>query len=37
MDAYELTEHILQEIYEPKLKKLKDIAKKVNKKKGPAK
>ncbi len=37
MDSYELTEHILQEIYEPKLKKLKAIAKKVNKKKGPAK
>lgn len=37
MDAYELTEHILWEIYEPKLKKLKAIAKKVNNKKGPAK
>jgi len=37
MDAYELTEHILEEIYEPKLKKLKAIAKKVNKKKGPVK
>lgn len=37
MDAYELTEHILEEIYEPKSKKLKAIAKKVNKKKGPAK
>jgi len=34
MDAYELTEHILEEIYEPKIKKLKAIAKKVNKKKG---
>lgn len=37
MDAYELTEHILEEIYEPRVKKLKAIAKKVNKKKGPAK
>lgn len=37
MDAYELTEHILEEIYEPKSKKLKAIAKKVNKKKGPSK
>lgn len=35
-DAYEMTEHILQEIYAPKVKKLKAIAKKVNKKKGPA-
>ena len=37
MDAYELTEHILEEIYEPKAKKLKAIAKKVNKRKGPRK
>lgn len=37
MDAYELTEHILEEIYETKSKKLKAIAKKVNKKKGPSK
>jgi hypothetical protein len=37
MDAYELTEHILEEIYEPKIKKLTAIAKKVNRKKGPAK
>jgi hypothetical protein len=37
MDAYELTEHILKEIYEPKAKKLKALAKKVNKKKGPSK
>ncbi len=36
MDAYELTEHILEEIYEPKVKKLSALAKKVNKKKGPA-
>jgi len=36
MDAYELTEHILEEIYEPKVNKLKAIAKKVNKNKGPA-
>lgn len=37
LDAYELTEHILGEVYESKVKKLKAIAKKVNKKKGPAK
>jgi hypothetical protein len=37
IDAYELTEHILKEIYEPKAKKLKALAKKVNKKKGPSK
>jgi hypothetical protein len=37
MDAYELTQHILEEIYEPKSKKLKAIARKVNKKKGPGK
>jgi hypothetical protein len=37
MDSYELTEHILQEVYAPKLAKLKKLAKKVNKKKGPAK
>jgi hypothetical protein len=30
-DAYEMTEHVLQEIYEPKRKRLKAIAKKVNK------
>lgn len=36
LDAYDLTEHILQEIYEPKVKKLSALAKKVNKKKGPA-
>lgn len=36
-DAYELTEHVLQEIYEPKIKKLKALAKRVNLKKGPAK
>lgn len=36
MDSYEFTEHILQEIYVPKAKKLKALAKKVNKKKGPA-
>lgn len=36
-DAYEMTEHVLQEIYEPNKKRLKAIAKKVNKKKGPAK
>ncbi|AVS86278.1 DUF4145 domain-containing protein [Paracidovorax avenae] len=37
MDSYELTEHILQEVYAPKLANLQKIAKKVNKKKGPAK
>lgn len=37
MDAYELTHHILTEIYVEKLKVLKALAKKVNKKKGPAK
>ncbi|WP_313145817.1 DUF4145 domain-containing protein [Diaphorobacter nitroreducens] len=37
MDSYELTEHILQEVYAPKLEKLHKLAKKVNKKKGPAK
>ena len=36
LDAYELTEHILQEVYAPKLSKLAKLAKKVNKKKGPA-
>jgi hypothetical protein len=35
MDAYELFEHILDEIYVMKDKKLKKMAKKVNKKKGP--
>ena len=37
MDAYDLTEHVLTEIYAPKAKKLAALAKKVNKKKGPAK
>lgn len=37
MDSYELTEHVLEEIYEPKAKKAQAIAKKVNKKKGPSK
>lgn len=36
MDAYELTEHILEFIFEPKAQNLAAIAKKVNKKKGPA-
>lgn len=35
-DAYEMTEHVLVEIYEPNKKRLKAIAKKVNKKKGPS-
>jgi hypothetical protein len=37
MDAYEFLEHILEEIYGKKAKKLKALAKKVNKKKGPIK
>ena len=37
MDSYEFSEHILQEIYAPKTKKLLALAKKVNKKKGPVK
>ena len=37
MLAYDLLEHVLSEIYEGKVKKLKAMAKKVNKKKGPAK
>lgn len=37
MDAYELTDQILQEIYAPKTKRLTTLAKKINKKKGPAK
>ena len=37
MDSYELAEHILQQIYEPKTQKLVALAKKVNKKKGPSK
>lgn len=36
LDAFELTEHVLGEIYSPKAK-LAALAKKVNKKKGPAK
>jgi hypothetical protein len=35
LDAYELMEHVLEEIYQPKAKKLESIARKVNKKKGP--
>jgi len=35
MDAYEIMEHILSEIYENKSTKLKALAKKVNKAKGP--
>ncbi len=34
MDAYEIIEHVLSEVYEEKTKKLKAIAKKVNKAKG---
>jgi hypothetical protein len=36
LDAYELLEHVLNEIYQPTTKRLTAIAKKVNKKKGPA-
>jgi hypothetical protein len=36
LDAYEMTEHVLEEIYAPKRKKLTAIAKLVNKKKGPS-
>ena len=35
LDAYEMTEHVLQKIYAPKQKKVTAIAKKINKKKGP--
>lgn len=37
MDSYKLMEHILSDVYENKLKELHRLAKKVNKKKGPAK
>lgn len=37
LDAYELTEHILSQIYGPKPKHLKALAKRVNKKRGPVK
>lgn len=37
MDAYDLIEHVLQEIYASKAKTLKTLAKRVNKKKGPDK
>lgn len=36
MDAYELIDHVLQELYAQKAKKVKALAKRVNKKKGPA-
>ena len=36
-DAYELTEHVLQEIYAAKRKKLRKIARSVNQRRGPAK
>lgn len=35
MDAYELIDHVLQELYAQKAKKAKALAKKINKKKGP--
>lgn len=35
MDAYELIDHVLQELYAQRSKKAKDLAKLVNKKKGP--
>lgn len=37
LDSYDLTEHVLAEIYSPKTRKLAALAKKVNKKKGPTK
>lgn len=37
IDAYELLEHILQEIYMQKTEKLKTKAQKINKMKGPVK
>ena len=37
MDSYEMIEHVLQEIYVPKTKKLSALAKQVNKKRGPLK
>lgn len=35
MDAYELVDHVLQELYTQKAKKAKALAKQINKKKGP--
>lgn len=35
MDAYELVDHVLQELYAQRAKKVKALAKKINKKKGP--
>lgn len=37
MDSYELIDHVLQEIYTPKSKRIATLAKQVNKKKGPLK
>ena|SRR3990167_1357936 len=37
LDAYELVNHVLEELYAHKTKKVKAIAKRVNKKKGPTK
>lgn len=37
LDAYELTSHLLHEVYSPKTKTLHALAKRVNKRKGPAK
>jgi len=36
MNSYDLLDHVLHEVFEPKLSKLQKLAKKVNKKKGPA-
>jgi Domain of unknown function (DUF4145) len=36
MDAYELIEHLLDQIYQPKDKRIESIAKKINRNKGPA-
>lgn len=35
LDTYEFTEHVLRELYAPKAKELKRLARKVNKRKGP--
>jgi len=37
MDSYDMFEHVLEQIYMPKTKKLRALAKQVNKNKGPAK
>ena len=37
IDAFELTSHILEEIYEPKTEKIGALTKRINKNKGPKK